>query len=173
MSPLVRNSPEPTSRSVPVRVRWLLACCLGLAVATLAGEAKPNVGAFPGTNGLIAFQSFRGGSSQIYLETVPPSKVKRLTDPSHCYALPAWSPDGKWIAFEYNPSPTGLPLGTSDIYVMNPLARRPLTTARRLTSVPVFDGDPGLVAEREADRLREHPQRELGHLGDERRRDQP
>ena len=143
MSPLVRNSPEPTSRSVPVRVRWLLACCLGLAVATLAGEAKPNVGAFPGANGLIAFQSFRGGSSQIYLETVPPSPVKRLTDPRHCYAVPAWSPDGKWIAFEYNPSPTGLRSGASDIYVMNPLARRPLTTVRRLTSVPVFDGDPG------------------------------
>ena len=76
MPPLVHSRPESTSGSVPVRVRWLLACCLGLAVAALAGEARPDLGAFPGKNGLIAFQSFRDGSSQIYLETVPPSKVR-------------------------------------------------------------------------------------------------
>ena len=138
MSPLVRNSPEPTSRSVPVRVRWLLACCLGLAVATLAGEAKPNVGAFPGTNGLIAFQSFRDGSSQIYLETVPPSPVRRLTKGSHCYAVPAWSPDGRRIAFEYNPSAAGRPARNSDVYVMNANG----SFVRRLTRAVGFDGDP-------------------------------
>lgn len=140
--PALTRSTDPTSASVSVRARWLLACCLGLAVATLAGEAKPTHSAFPGANGLIAFQSFRGGSSQIYLETVPPSPVRRLTDPRHCYALPAWSPDGKWIAFEYNPSPIGLRARDSEIYVMNPLARRPPTTVRRLTNVPGFDGDP-------------------------------
>ena len=170
MPPPVRNSPEPTSGSVPVRVRWLLACCLGLAVAALAGEARPDLGVSPGANGLIAFQSFRGGSSQIYLETVPPTRVRRLTEPRHCYAVPAWSPDGKWIAFEYNPSPTGLRSGASDIYVMNPSRG-----GRESEAVDARDRvrrRSGLVAEREKDRLREHPQRERGHLGDERRRNQ-
>ena len=54
--------------------------------------------------------------------------------------MPAWSPDGRRIAFEYNPSPTGLRPGASDIYVMN--AERGRTTVRRLTSVLGFDGDP-------------------------------
>jgi Tol biopolymer transport system component len=138
MPPPMRSSPEPTSRSVPVRVRWVLACCLGLAVAALAGEARPDLGAFPGANGLIAFQSFRDGSSQIYLETVPPSTVRRLTRGSHCYALPAWSPDGRRIAYEYNPSPTGTPARNSDIYVMNANG----TGVRRLTRQIGFDGDP-------------------------------
>jgi Tol biopolymer transport system component len=130
--------------SLPVPdLRWLLTSCAILVVSTLgAGEAKPAGTAFPGKNGQIAFQTFRDGSSQIYLETVPPTPVRRLTDPRHCYALPAWSRDGRWIAFEYNPSPTGLRAGASDIWVMNPLARRPLATARPLTRVPGFDGDP-------------------------------
>jgi dipeptidyl aminopeptidase/acylaminoacyl peptidase len=125
------------------KIERLLAFVAALAVAIAgAGDAMSARGAFPGKNGLIAFQSFRDGSSQIYLETVPPTPVRRLTDPRHCYAVPAWSRDGKWLAYEYNRSPTGLRAGASDIYVMNPLARHPLTTARQLTRTPGFDGDP-------------------------------
>jgi len=120
-------------------MRWLRVCSVILVVSTLgAGAARPARTAFPGKNGLIAFQSFRNGSSQIYLETVPPSPVRRLTRGKHCYALPAWSPDGRRIAYEYNPSPTGLHSNDSDIYVMN--ANGSFT--QRLTRVLGFDGDP-------------------------------
>jgi TolB protein len=61
-----------------------------------------------------------------------------LTKGSHCYALPAWSPDGRRIAYEYNPSPTGMPARNSDIYVMNANG----TGVRRLTRQVGFDGDP-------------------------------
>ena len=120
-------------------LRWIGTCCVLLAVSALgAGDAKPGGAAFPGKNGLIAFQSFRDGSSQIYTETVPPSPVKALTRGPGCFALPAWSPDGKRIAYEYNPSAKGIPARRSDIWVMNANGRfrRPLTTTLG------FDGDP-------------------------------
>jgi Tol biopolymer transport system component len=124
-------------------LRRLLACCALTVLAIAgAGSAESARSAFPGANGLIAFQSFREGPSQIYLETVPPTPVRRLTDLRHCYALPAWSRDGRLLAFEYNPSPNGLKAVNSDIYVMNPYARRPILTARPLTRTPGFDGDP-------------------------------
>ena len=109
-----------------------------LAVSALgAGGAKPGR-CLPGRNGLIAFQSFRDGSSQIYTETVPPSPVKRLTKGAHCFALPAWSPDGRRIAYEYNQDRDGKPARNSDIYVMNANGSFP----RRLTTTVGFDGDP-------------------------------
>ena len=123
----------------PTAVRWIGACCVVLAVSALgAGGAKPAATVFPGRNGLIAFQSFRDGSSQIYTETVPPSPVKRLTKGPHCFALPAWSPDGRRIAYEYNRDPDGKPARNSDIYVMNANGNFP----KRLTTTAGFDGDP-------------------------------
>jgi TolB protein len=146
----VSKSNEPAAKRARRTREGCAACAkvaasalVGLAVLTAGvGAASPARSAFPGKNGVIAFQSFRDGSSQIYLETVPPTPVKRLTDPRHCYALPAWSRDGKWLAFEYNPSPIGLHAGDSDIWVMNPAARHPLLTAKPLTRTPGFDGDP-------------------------------
>lgn len=132
-----------TREGLSARAR--LAASTGVALIALTaglGTAQPTRNAFAGKNGLIAFQTFRDGPSQIYLETVPPTPVRRLTDPRHCYAVPTWSRDGRLLAFEYNPSPTGLRSGNSDIWVMNPYARRPLLTARPLTRTPGFDGDP-------------------------------
>jgi len=143
----VSNTNEPAAerargnREGLGRPRRLAAFCSAIVLAVVGVDAANTArDAFPGKNGLIAFQSFRDGPSQIYLETVPPTPVKRLTALTHCYALPAWSRDGRWLAFEYNPSPTGLRSGLSDIYVMNP--RRGLATARALTRTPGFDGDP-------------------------------
>jgi Tol biopolymer transport system component len=118
---------------------WFVASAVVVAVSALgAGDARPGGSAFPGKNGVIAFQSFRNGSSQIYLETVPPSPVRKLSTLKGCSALPAWSPDGARIAFEYNPSPTGAHMSQSDIWVMSAYGK----ALRRLTATPGFDGDP-------------------------------
>lgn len=118
---------------------WIVAFSVAVAVSALgAGDARPGGSAFPGKNGVIAFQSFRDGSSQIYLETVPPSPVKRLTSGAHCFALPAWSPDGRRIAYEYNQNRDGRPQRLSDVWVMNASG----TQRQRLTTTPGFDGDP-------------------------------
>ena len=116
---------------------------LGVAVfAALPRAGNTSSAAFPGTNGLIAFQSFRDGVSQIYVMTdapTQPTKVPRQRSAS-CYALPTWSPNGKLIAFEFNPNKAGRPASRSDIYVMNAdgSSARNVTKTRR----PSFDGDP-------------------------------
>ena len=128
-----------THRDHRSALRRLGVCLVVVAVSALgAGDARPGGTAFPGKNGVIAFQSFRSGSSRIYIETVPPSPVRLLTAGTGCFAVPAWSPDGKRIAYEYNPNPKGMPAGKSDVYAMNAngTSRRPLTVTLG------FDGDP-------------------------------
>jgi uncharacterized repeat protein (TIGR01451 family) len=55
--------------------------------------------AFPGGNGKVAFTSGRDGNAEIYVMNLDGSGVTRLTtDPAIDFA-PAWSPDGRKIAF--------------------------------------------------------------------------
>jgi TolB protein len=142
------NGNEPAAqraRGTGRAFRWLLVCGAVPIIATTLGasEARPARAAFPGQNGrYVAYQSIRDGRSQIYVATVPPTSVRRITTFAHCYALPAWSPDGRWLAFEYNPSPSGARAGASDIAVINPFAKQPLSTFRLLTRTLGFDGDP-------------------------------
>jgi Tol biopolymer transport system component len=108
-------------------------------LAVVAAGAQSSKAAFPGKNGLIAFQSFQDGYAQIYTTTdsaTRPRLVKRQRD--SCYALPAWSRDGKKIAFEYNRDAAGRPARRSEIYLMNADG----TGLKRLTRNAVFDGDP-------------------------------
>jgi Tol biopolymer transport system component len=110
----------------------------GLLVVVASG-ARSSQAAFPGKNGLIAFQSFRDGYAQIYTMTDAPTQPKLVKrQQNSCYALPAWSRDGKKIAFEYNPDTAGRPARRSEIYLMNAdgTGLKPLTRNR------VFDGDP-------------------------------
>ena len=123
---------------------------LGVAVAALvvlvlSVGAVRSKAVFPGGDGLIAFQSFANGNSEIYVMAATSTVPQRLTTPKPlvtrpCYALPTWSPDGKRMLFEYNPNAWGRPPTKSDIYVMNANG----TGLRNLTAQlgPGFDGDP-------------------------------
>jgi Tol biopolymer transport system component len=114
----------------------LVGACATLSIAS--ATALPAGATFPGKNGLIAFQSFRNGFAQIYVMTDAPNQPQRVRAQRACYALPAWSPDGRRIAFEFNPDPDGRNSFLSDIYAMNADG----TGVVRLTNAYGFDGDP-------------------------------
>jgi Tol biopolymer transport system component len=89
--------------------RLFLACCLGALVVVQA----PADAAFPGDNGKIAYADYHG-NFDIY-GTNPDGvtgQAQLTSNPADDYE-PAWSPDGRKIAF------TSFRDGNSEIYVMN------------------------------------------------------
>jgi Tol biopolymer transport system component len=121
------------------RARWIGACLGALTVlASLPGAGTTAPVAFPGKNGLIAFQSFRDGFSQIYVMTDAPTQPTKVAGQrASCYALPVWSRDGRRVAYEFNPDRAGRPSRNSDVFVMNADGTKPTN----LTRSPGFDGD--------------------------------
>ena len=120
------------------RFPWVAALVGVGALALVASGARSSEDAFPGKNGLIVFQSFRDGYAQIYTTPGSPTQQKLVKKQRGCNALPAWSKDGKRIAFEYNPDAAGRPARRSEIYLMNADG----TGLKRLTRNAWFDGDP-------------------------------
>ena len=103
----------------------------------------------------IAFTSNRNDKGDnIYVMNAAGGGVTRLTEGWDYDSHPSWSPDGSKIAFESDRT------GYGDIYVMNADG----TGVTRLTRNAAEDFEPGLVAGREQDRLRELPHRQRGHL---------
>ena len=94
----------------------LAACVLGLMAAHEPAEA-----AFPGGNGKIAFDRTQltasDNDSELYTISSDGKTVKRLTNNSYEDATPAYSPDGKRIAFTSNRYGGS---GDYDIFIMNP-----------------------------------------------------
>ena len=98
--------------------------------------------------------STRDGNPELYACNADGTGLKRLTSEVAFDLHPAWSPDGKRIAF------TSGRAGRQKIYVMNADG----SDVKKLT-----DGDglglvAGVVAGRQADRLRVQPRRQLRHL---------
>jgi Tol biopolymer transport system component len=91
-----------------MRVTFRLAalCAMALCSLLLPGAAG---GAFPGTNGRIAFVTDRDGVPDIYTSNPDGSDPVNLTQTRVAEADPAYSPDGMKIAFSRS----------DDIWVMN------------------------------------------------------
>ena len=76
-----------------------LLCALAVAGAGLL-VANSATASFPGRDGNIAFASNRGGLYDLYLMTPGGRLLKRLTHTAAVHEFsPAWSPDGRRIAF--------------------------------------------------------------------------
>ena len=89
--------------------------------------------AFPGKNGRIAFDGYPGsGSTEIYTMNADGSDVQRLMIDAVNDVLPAWSPDGKKIAFGRGTYPN------IDVYVMNADG----SAVTQLTNDPAYDSQP-------------------------------
>ena len=93
---------------------------LALILAGLVGAAawaSTGAGALPGANGLIVFQKGAAGApfsnaTEIWTAELN-GKLKRLTHNGYYDGNPAWSPEGRRIAFESTRS------GDMDIWVMD------------------------------------------------------
>src|SRR5215218_1840504 len=96
-------------------------------------EVLPAEATVPGKNGKIAFQSDRGGSYEIYTMNAGGKKIAKLTTNPAEDEDPAFSPDGKKIAFRRRTRD-----GNSDIYEMNVRGTRIV----RLTTNTADDQDP-------------------------------
>jgi dipeptidyl aminopeptidase/acylaminoacyl peptidase len=88
----------------------------------------------------ISFMSLRAGNWEIYVMNADGSDVRRLTHNTASDGYPAWSPDGRKLAFtRFRPahsSPSGSVPGYSDVYVMNADG----TGQRRLAHNATFNG---------------------------------
>jgi Tol biopolymer transport system component len=93
--------------------RWIAIVVGAVALAALLG-AGPAWATSPGLNGRIAFASTRDGGG-IFTLRPNGTALRRLTSGDD--SQPAWSPDGRWLAFTHislNAAPSGIYLIRAD-----------------------------------------------------------
>jgi TolB protein len=95
-----------------------------------------------GSGGTLAFAMRHNGNSDIYLLPQDNGKLLRLTYDEAEDRDPAWSPDGRWLAFASRRGRWGYQGRQSyrswDLYMMDMTSQ----TVLRMTNTPGFDGKP-------------------------------
>ena len=83
---------------------WLLDVESGTTRQLTHGAANDSNPDWSPDNRTIAFQSNRGGNSQIYVIDSQGGEARQLTELPQGASSPVWSPDGEYIAFTSGPS---------------------------------------------------------------------
>jgi TolB protein len=99
-------------------VNWraaLLSTAIAVVTVTAAG-AQSSSAAFPGRNGLIAFDNVVSNGFQIFTMTASGAHLQQLTNADSSSSQPQFSADGRHIVFERPPA-SGR--GGMDLWVMN------------------------------------------------------
>src|SRR3954454_24966360 len=117
--------------------RLIVVLVMFVSVAVVAPSAHAT---FPGKNGKIAFSSDRdAGKFEVWTTNPDGSDPNELTTDPSALAEPAWSPDGRKVAFAAcrGRAPESAYCNT-DIYVMNADG----SGQTRLTHDPAYDANP-------------------------------
>ena len=86
-----------------------LGCLLAAAACGGSGEAE----------GLIAFQSDRDGTTDLYLIRRDGTGLRRLTDLAEDDPSVAWSPEGRWVAFQGGSGIHVVDVATTALYLLS------------------------------------------------------
>jgi Tol biopolymer transport system component len=92
-----------------------------ISTGGLAGGVSPALGAFPGENGRIAFDSDRdGGDTDVWTMRPNGGKLVNLTADSDAFdGMSSWRADGRKLVFVSDRSTAANPEGDTEIFVMN------------------------------------------------------
>lgn len=114
------------------------------------GNAPPQSGPIvPELQGMLAFVSDRDGNPEIYTSNADGTDLRRLTNNANADFDPAWSADGKRIAFARSTQPVldNHLLVSSDIYVMDADGSNVVQiTAGGINSYPTWSPDGRRIA---------------------------
>lgn len=118
----------------------LLVLCLGAAMGQLSAAAPWGSAAGASPSEQVAIVSPLDGEAQVFLVDVHTGRQRRLTAPPGQSTAPAWSPDGRHIAFLSSRT------GDLSVWVMNPDGSQPRRLASawgNLSILPVVSWRPG------------------------------
>lgn len=126
---------------------------------TLTPTATLTPTPFAGSGGLIAYISEEDGDPEIFVYDLATGEEKRVTDNLEIDGAPAFSPDGRYLAFHSNASSGGRHIFLVAVACIDSAegcenSRRELTSGPRVDSWPIWspDGDRIVFTSRENER---------------------
>jgi|GEM_PF-3502422 len=105
------------------------------APLTARGRFIMDVTVSPQTGELV-YVDVSSGLPQLIRADASGRHPRPISNPRHADNHPAWSPDGRWIAFQSGRS------GTTQLYLMAASGRADDPDVRQLTEGPFFNGEP-------------------------------